>query len=201
MTPGQKESTVLLSSVPLCCFQSCSLSLELLALCLPGFVTCLPSRHCHLGQVHISVWDSGGVQPWALFSFQRVPYLSLQDRRGFAGQEAWAGSHSQTGCLLRLDDGLDWALFSFAACPHQSATCSAPTPRPWHVACVENRWGGVHGLFLPVALSQPFALQMDLGTVGVETHPQPAQSLVLMSRNTIMFCKSRNLSLQPTQPP
>lgn len=55
------------------------------------------------------------------------------------------------------------------------------------MACVENRWGGVHGLFLPVALSQAFALQMDLGTVGVENRPQPAQSLALMSWNTIMF--------------
>lgn len=122
--------------------------------------------------------------PVLRFSFKHVPYLSVQDRRGPLGKGPGpgAGSHSQKGCLLRLDNGLDWALFFFAACPHQSATCSAaPTPRQWHVACVENRWGGVHGLFLPVALSQAFALQMDLGTVGVENHPQAAQSLALMS--------------------
>lgn len=57
MTPGQKESTVLLFS-PLVLLHSCSLSLELPALRLPGPVTCLPSRHCCLGQVHICVFGT-----------------------------------------------------------------------------------------------------------------------------------------------
>lgn len=183
----------------MCFFQSCSPGLELLVLHLPVFVICLPSRHCHLGQVHLGQvclgqWLSTALD---LVFIPTCPLPLHAGQKGSTGQGAWAGSHSQKGCLLRLDNGLDWALFSFPPCPHQPATCSAPTPRRWHVACVENRWGGVPQLFLPVALSQPFALQMDLGTVGVETHPQPAQSLALMSWNTIMLWKSRNLSLQP----
>lgn len=35
-------------------------------------------------------------------------------------------------------------------------------------------------------LGHPVALQMDLGTVGVETHPQPAQSLAPMEHNYVL---------------